>query len=34
VQDGNAQDETTVAVVKGEKGQTLEDYIKVSFKRR
>lgn len=30
VADGNAQDETTVAVVNGEKGQRLEDYIKVS----
>ena len=29
VQDGNAQDETTVAVVKGSKAQSLEDYIKV-----
>ncbi|KAI9636546.1 malate dehydrogenase [Dioszegia hungarica] len=28
VADGNAQDDTTVAVVKGEKGQNLEDYIR------
>jgi malate dehydrogenase (oxaloacetate-decarboxylating) len=30
VADGNAQDETTVGVVNGKTGQTLEDYIKVS----
>lgn len=30
VADGNAQDETTVGVVNGEKGQKLEDFIKVS----
>lgn len=30
VHDGNAQDETTVAVVKGEKGQSVEDFIRVS----
>jgi malate dehydrogenase (oxaloacetate-decarboxylating) len=29
VADGNAQDETTVGVVNGEKGQKLEDFIKV-----
>jgi malate dehydrogenase (oxaloacetate-decarboxylating) len=30
VADGNAQDEATVKVVKGETGQTLENYIRVS----
>jgi malate dehydrogenase (oxaloacetate-decarboxylating) len=34
VADGNAQDDTTVAVVKGEKGQNLEDYIRVSSNSR
>ena len=29
VEDGNAQDENTVKIVKGEGEQTLEDYIKV-----